>query len=97
MLVLLVAACSAQPVEYPAGVSAAVCPNYPYCGNDANTLAAISLAQLAPTVRQYPSGVSTAACPGYPICDNAIVDGVPYTRQYPAGVSAATCPGYPIC
>ncbi|XP_037093047.1 cuticle protein 1-like [Pollicipes pollicipes] len=95
---VLIAACAAQ-VQYPAGVSPAACPNYPYCGDDANTLAALNLARLAPSgaplAREYPAGLAPAACPNFPYCNNAVLP--QYTGQYPAGVSAAACPGYPYC
>merc|ERR1712133_322431 len=48
--------------EYPAGVSAAACPNYPFC----------NLAPIVPVgyvnTAGYPAGVSAAICPGYPYC-----------------------------
>merc|ERR1719348_1921447 len=48
--------------EYPAGVSAAACPNYPFC----------NLAPIVPVgyvnTAGYPAGVSAAVCPGYPYC-----------------------------
>merc|ERR1711872_59304 len=47
---------------YPAGVSAASCPNYPYC----------NLAPIVPVgyvnTAGYPAGVSPALCANYPYC-----------------------------
>merc|ERR1712080_440783 len=51
-----------QATQDPAGVSAAACPNYPFC----------NLAPIVPVgyvnTAGYPAGVSAAACPGYPYC-----------------------------
>merc|ERR1711890_165336 len=48
--------------EWPAGVSPAACPNYPFCG----------LSPIVPVgyvnTAGYPAGVSAAICPGYPYC-----------------------------
>ena len=57
----LVASASAQ---WPAGVSPAACPNYPYCNEDAGILAYSG----TPAITQYPAGVSAASCPNYPHC-----------------------------
>merc|ERR1712126_607912 len=48
-----------EAVEVPAGVSAAFCPNYPFC-----TIVPAGYVNTA----GYPAGVSAAACPGYPYC-----------------------------
>merc|ERR1711872_984814 len=51
-----------EAVVYPAGVSAASCPNYPYC----------NLAPIVPVgyvnTAGYPAGVSPALCANYPYC-----------------------------
>merc|ERR1712168_1195492 len=48
-----------QATEFPAGVSAALCPNYPFCN--------IAPAGYVNTAG-YPAGVSAAACPNFPYC-----------------------------
>merc|ERR1711931_424543 len=48
-----------QATEFPAGVSAALCPNYPFCN--------IAPAGYVNTAG-YPAGVSAAACPSFPYC-----------------------------
>merc|ERR1712226_939154 len=51
-----------QATDWPAGVSPAACPNYPYCG----------LSAIVPdgyvNTGGYPAGASAAVCPGYPYC-----------------------------
>merc|ERR1712001_158188 len=46
----------------PAGVSAASCPNYPFC----NVAPVVPLGYV--NTAGYPAGVSAAVCPGYPYC-----------------------------
>ncbi|KAF4525151.1 hypothetical protein B566_EDAN014768 [Ephemera danica] len=102
-LLMVVGACAAvvmgQADKYPAGVSAALCPNYPYCDNA--LLALYSSAPVAPTARQYPAGVAPAACPNYPYCGTTGAVPLPYhaavAREWPAGVAPAACPNYPYC
>merc|ERR1712012_327570 len=48
--------------QYPAGVSAASCPNYPFC----NLAPVVPLGYV--NTAGYPAGVSAAVCPGYPYC-----------------------------
>ena len=50
-------------VAYPAGVSPAVCPNFPNCDNSVRD----ALLQANPAIA-YPAGVSAATCPYYPQC-----------------------------
>lgn len=52
--------------RYPAGVSAAACPNYPYCGILGNSVGLAAYQNWIP--REYPAGVPAAACPNYPYC-----------------------------
>merc|ERR1711872_737278 len=52
-----------QATEWPAGVSAASCPNYPYCDG----LTAVVPVGYTNTAG-YPAGVSAAICPNYPYC-----------------------------
>merc|ERR1719369_2426516 len=47
---------------WPAGVSPAACPNYPYCGLNADIPTGYT------NTAGYPTGVSAAVCPGYPYC-----------------------------
>ncbi|VVC89441.1 unnamed protein product [Leptidea sinapis] len=66
--------------EYPAGVHAAICPNYPFCDTDIQErftpggmpipewVRNPSILPVAPTERQYPAGVNPAECPNYPYC-----------------------------
>jgi hypothetical protein len=49
--------------EWPAGVSPASCPNYPFC-NSVVPIVPLGYVNTA----GYPAGVSAAACPGYPYC-----------------------------
>merc|ERR1719370_911472 len=51
-----------QATEWPAGVSPASCPNFPYC----NLSAAAPIGYV--NTAGFPAGVSAAACPGYPYC-----------------------------
>jgi hypothetical protein len=74
------AAVARQADKYPAGVSAAECPNFPYChdgvsGNFAvGTFKSGYTAGVAPAASatayaaRYPPGVNPAACPNYPFC-----------------------------
>ncbi len=51
---------SADPsLAYPAGVSASVCIDYPYC----------SQGPVANPALRYPAGVSASLCINYPFCD----------------------------
>ena len=49
--------------EWPAGVSPAACPNYPYCDS---LTAVVPLGYV--NTAGYPAGVNAAVCPGYPYC-----------------------------
>ncbi|PSN32952.1 Cuticle protein 1, partial [Blattella germanica] len=97
VLAAIVAVAVAQADKYPAGLSPALCPNYPHCDN-----ALIALySNNAPAVPyasayNYPAGVSPAACPNYPFCGALAPLGY-HVREYPAGVSPAACPNYPYC
>merc|ERR1719427_357580 len=51
-----------EAAQYPAGVSAASCPNYPFC----NLAPVVPLGYV--NTAGYPAGVSAAVCPGYPYC-----------------------------
>merc|ERR1711981_438012 len=51
-----------EAAVYPAGVSAAACPNYPFC----NLAPVVPLGYV--NTAGYPAGVSAAVCPGYPYC-----------------------------
>ena len=51
-----------QATGWPAGVSPAACPNYPFC----NVAPVVPLGYT--NTAGYPAGVSAAACPGYPYC-----------------------------
>merc|ERR1712226_255313 len=53
---------SKRQAVYPAGVSAAACPNYPFC----NLAPVVPLGYV--NTAGYPAGVSAAVCPGYPYC-----------------------------
>ena len=71
-IVLSLALVAAASAQWPAGVSPAACPNYPYCGEAAAPVAAAPVAYAAalpadPALR-YPAGVSAASCPNYPDC-----------------------------
>ena len=55
--------CFRQATEWPAGVSPAACPNYPYCDG---LTAVVPLGYV--NTAGYPAGVSAAVCPGYPYC-----------------------------
>merc|ERR1719340_562306 len=48
--------------QYPAGVSAASCPNYPFC----NLAPVVPLGYV--NTAGSPAVVSAAVCPGYPYC-----------------------------
>ena len=60
---------AAASAQWPAGVSPAACPNYPYCGEAAAPVAYAAAAALpADPALRYPAGVSAASCPNYPDC-----------------------------
>ena len=64
--IALVAAAASAQRQWPAGVSPAACPNYPFCGEESPVLAYASLG--AGPATQWPAGVSPASCPNYPNC-----------------------------
>ncbi|XP_071448531.1 cuticle protein 1-like [Hetaerina americana] len=101
------AAMCVEADRYPAGLSPALCPNYPHCDNALIALHSSNPSAVTPYAaplyhygREYPAGVHPAACPNYPYCNTV---GYPYpyaaplTREYPAGVHPAACPNYPYC
>ncbi|XP_049847014.1 cuticle protein 1 [Schistocerca gregaria] len=95
VLVALCAWAVAAQDRYPAGLSAALCPNYPLCDN--SVIATFSSPAGVPAARSYPAGVAAAACPNYPYCNNNVYPGYAAPREYPTGVHPAACPGYPFC
>ena len=66
-IVLSLALVAAASAQWPAGVSPAACPNYPYCGEAAAPVAYAAALPADPALR-YPAGVSAASCPNYPDC-----------------------------
>ncbi|XP_041987240.1 cuticle protein 1 [Aricia agestis] len=81
---LLVLAAVALAREYPAGLHPAVCPNYPYCDQNAWT-------KFTPDGQPIPEWVYNPS-----ILPVAPAD--PYgPTKYPAGVNPALCPNYPFC
>ena len=66
-IVLSLALVAAASAQWPAGVSPAACPNYPYCGEAAAPVAYAAALSADPALR-YPAGVSAASCPNYPDC-----------------------------
>ena len=66
-IVLSLALVAAASAQWPAGVSPAACPNYPYCGEEAAPVAYAAALPADPALR-YPAGVSAASCPNYPDC-----------------------------
>ncbi|KAK3921351.1 Cuticle protein 1 [Frankliniella fusca] len=55
--------------QYPAGVSPASCPNYPYCSGHIGAPGPVAAPPLPGfSSRQYPDGISPATCPNYPYC-----------------------------
>lgn len=79
---------STQSNRYPAGIHPAVCPNYPYCDN--NALAALHsqhsehLLGVASTHQAtYPAAVDPHSCPNYPYCSHEIpAEAIHYKRSY---------------
>ena len=72
-IVLSLALVAAASAQWPAGVSPAACPNYPYCNEAAAPVAApvayaAAAALPADPALRYPAGVSAASCPNYPDC-----------------------------
>ena len=65
-IVLSLALVAAVSAQWPAGVSPAACPNYPFC-NEAAAPVAYAALPADPALR-YPAGVSAASCPNYPDC-----------------------------
>ncbi|KAE8750966.1 Cuticle Protein CPCFC 1 [Frankliniella occidentalis] len=55
--------------QYPAGVSPASCPNYPYCSGHIGAPGPVAAPPLPGfSSRQYPDGISPSTCPNYPYC-----------------------------
>ena len=68
-IVLSLALVAAVSAQWPAGVSPAACPNYPFCNEAAAPVAYAAAAALpADPALRYPAGVSAASCPNYPDC-----------------------------
>merc|ERR1719410_2312267 len=67
-IVLSLALVAAASAQWPAGVSPAACPNYPYCNEAAAPVAYAAAALPADPALRYPAGVSAASCPNYPDC-----------------------------
>ncbi|CAG7733688.1 unnamed protein product [Allacma fusca] len=66
VLLLAFVAISFAQERYPAGVSPASCPNYPFCNVAGNGAPAGYVFDRVN--HQYPAGVHPAACPSYPYC-----------------------------
>lgn len=67
-------------IQYPADVSPATCPNYPYCGH-AYTVQPRWNGPLAGGVpaAQYPAGLSPEACPNFPYCGSHAPAAAPHS------------------
>ncbi|CAL8109494.1 unnamed protein product [Orchesella dallaii] len=64
LLVLAIVAYAYAQERYPAGVSPASCPNYPFCNTGFQGPPGYHFDRSL----GYPAGVHPATCPNYPYC-----------------------------
>ncbi|CAG0890911.1 unnamed protein product [Darwinula stevensoni] len=112
VLCVLLTSCVANPlpVEVPAGVSPAACPNYPICDPNVDPQSGLARGVGVPVVApiinlEYPAGLDFTQCHNFPFCSDNLPDSfraalappLQNSVKVPAGVNPAVCPNYPFC